>query len=256
VRGTQDIIKELVRTNFKLKYRGSVLGFIWVLLKPFFLFMIMYLVFSAMSRGVSGLSSKQYAVHLLLGLIIFTFFNEGVTYGMNSILDKSGIILKINFDRKVAVFSSIFLAGINFVINLCIITVVAFVVGVHVTPSSLLYLLLLFSTVLILITGISFFTSIIMVRLRDLLHVTELVMQLLFYASAVFFPAEIVPEKWRFIILYNPLAAIIQAARSAVLFGTVDRPLFISAIFVCAVLIFIFGWIFFNKKVRKIAEYI
>lgn len=250
-----DLIVELVRTNFKLKYRGSVLGFLWVLMKPFFLFLIMYVIFSYLSRSGGGLSSETYAVYLLLGLVIFYFFNDGIVYGMNSLLDKSSIILKVNFNRSVAVLSSIILALINFIINMIIIAVVAAFVGVGASWLSFLYFVFIVVTLTMLILGMSYFSSILLVHLRDLTHVTELGMQLMFYASAVFFPVEIVPEQWRFLVQYNPIAAIIEAARNAILYGQVTRLTYVSVLFGLSIVLYLFGRIYFNKQVKRIAEY-
>ncbi len=251
----KDLITELVRTNFKLKYRGSILGFLWVLMKPFFLFLIIYIIFSHLSRGTQGLTANQYAVYLLLGLVMFYFFNDGIVYGMNALLDKAGIILKVNFNRSVAIFSSISLALINFLINLFIIGVVSVIVGVHINATSALYFLFVCMTLLLLVTSVSFFTSIMLVHLRDLTHVTELGMQLLFYASAVFFPIEIVPEKWRPIIQINPLAALIEAGRGAIVYGEILRFKYVLVLFIISVVLLFVGRSYFNKQVKRITEY-
>ena len=110
-----DLYKQLVKTIFKMRYKGSILGFLWVLLKPFFMFLILYVIFSATAGAAGGLTSRQYAVYLLSGLIIYTFFNEGFTWGMNSIMDRADLILKINFKRSI-VFNS------NFILSTTIFT--------------------------------------------------------------------------------------------------------------------------------------
>ena len=113
----KDIYWELVRTSFKMRYKGSILGFLWVLIKPFSVFLLLFLVFSALNQSVSEITPSQYGVFLLIGIVLFTLFNEGILWGMESLLEKSDIILKINFPRPVAVASSISLAIVNFLIN-------------------------------------------------------------------------------------------------------------------------------------------
>lgn len=250
-----DLLLELVQTNFKLKYKGSVLGFLWVLLKPFFIFLILFAIFVNIVKGTTDLTTKEYTLYLLIGMVFFNFFNEGIIFGMNSLLDKSQIILKVNFNRLIAVASSIALALINFGINLFIIAIVAIFIGVHLTIFSALYLIAIIAAMITLILAISLYTSIILIRLRDLTHITELALQLLFYASAVFIPIEAIPEKYHEIILLNPLAVYIQAARSAVIYGTVERPLFIAASFAISALLVISGFFFFEKRVKKITEF-
>jgi ABC-2 type transport system permease protein len=250
-----DILWELVRTNFKLKYKGSILGFLWVLLKPFFVFLILFAIFVNIVKGTTKMTANEFALYLLIGMVFFNFFNEGIIFGMNSLLDKSQIILKVNFNRLIAVASSIALAMINFGVNLVIVGVVGALVGVHITLESGLYLVGIIFGMIILIFAISLFTSIILIRLRDLTHITELVLQLLFYASAVFIPIEAIPERFHELILLNPIAVFIQAARSAVMYGIVDRPFFVAISILAASILFITGFLFFEKRVKKITEY-
>lgn len=250
-----DLFLELVQTNFKLKYKGSVLGFLWVLLKPFFIFLILFAIFVNIVKGTTTLSSKEFALFLLIGMMFFNYFNEGIIFGMNSLYDKSQIILKVNFNRLIAVASSIALAMINFVINMGIVALVSAFVGVHITISSALYLLVIIFSMTILIFAISLFTSIILIRLKDLTHISELLLQLLFYASAVFIPLEAIPQRYHELILLNPLAVYIQAARSAVMYGTIDRPLFVVFSTVTCLFLCVLGFLFFEKQVKKITEY-
>ena len=109
-----DLYKQFVKTTFKMRYKGSILGFFWVLLKPFFMFLILFMIFSRVSGSTTGLTSQQYAVYLLSGLIVYTFFNEGMIWGMGAIMERAGLIVKINFRREVVVASSLTMALINF----------------------------------------------------------------------------------------------------------------------------------------------
>ncbi len=252
---TWDLLGELVRTNFKIKYKGSLLGFLWVLLKPFFIFLILFAIFVNIVKGTTLLTANEFALFLLIGMVFFTFFNEGIILGMNSLLDKSQLILKVNFNKLIAVSSSIALAVINFVVNLVIVAGVAAVVGINLTPLSTLYLFVIIFAMLLLIFAISLFSSIILIRLRDLTHITELLLQLLFYASAVFIPLEAIPDQFHKVILLNPVAVFIQAARSAIMYGTIDRPKYVFASIGFSLLLLIVGLVFFQSRVKKITEY-
>jgi ABC-type polysaccharide/polyol phosphate export permease len=253
VNTSPNLFTELVRTNFKLKYRGSVLGFVWVLMKPFLIFLVLFLVFSGLNTG-GELSSRAYAAYLLIGMILFNFFSEGIVWGMNSLMDKESIIMKVNFNRIVAVQSSVALAVINFFINSVVIMVIAVFAGIGASFVSFIYFLFVCVILMLLILSISLFTSIILVHLRDLSHIAELGLQLLFFGSAVFYPITFVPEKWRFLIVWNPLAAMIDASRSAIMFGEVTRFPYMIAIFLISIILLIAGWMFFNRSIRKIAE--
>ena len=250
-----DLYKQFVKTIFKMRYKGSILGFLWVLLKPFFMFVILFVVFSSVSGQVGNLTSKQYAVYLLSGLIIFTFFNEGLTWGMGSIMERADLILKINFKRDIVVISALTMALINFGINLMIVGVVGLVLGIQFSLASVSYILLIGLVMFLGLYGISFFTSIWMVYVRDLAHITELGLQLMFYASAVFFPVEMIPEKYRFIVEHNPIAIYIQSVREALTYQNIVNLKFVIGSLIVSVLLIIVGNIYFKHSVKRVAEH-
>ena len=250
-----DLYKQFVKTTFKMRYKGSILGFFWVLLKPFFMFLILFLIFSHTASAVGGLTQQQYAVYLLSGLIVYTFFNEGMIWGMGSIMERAQLIVKINFKRDVVVASSLSMALINFSINLLIVLVVALILKINISLIGLAYVFLIGLTMFLSLYGVSFFTSIWLVHVRDLQHIMELVLQLLFYASAVFFPVEMIPEKYRFIVYYNPMARFVKAVREALIFGEVTDLKFVLLALAVSIVLVILGKIYFNKHIKKVAEH-
>lgn len=250
-----DLYKQFVKTIFKMRYKGSFLGFLWVLLKPFFMFVILFIVFSSTSGAVSGLSSREYAVYLLSGLIIYTFFNEGITWGMNSIMERASLIVKINFKREIVLISALTMALINFGINLLIIATVALVLNVNISLIGIGYIFVICLAMFLGMYGISFFTSIWMVHVRDLAHISELLLQLLFYASAVFYPVAMIPERYRFIVEYNPVAVYIQSVRNALIYADITHLKFVLGSLIISVLLVLLGRIYFKKNILKIAEY-
>ncbi len=250
-----DLYKQFVKTIFKMRYKGSILGFLWVLIKPFFMFIVLFVVFSAVSGQVGDLTSKQYAVYLLSGLIIYTFFQEGITWGMNSIMERAGLIVKINFKREIVVISALTMALINFGINLLIIAVIGTVLGIQFSSLGVFYILLICLTMFLSMYGIAFFTSIWMVYVRDLAHIMELVLQLMFYASAVFFPIAMIPEKYQFIVRLNPIAIYIQTVREALIHQNITNLKFVLiSLIVSIVLVFLGNW-YFKKNILKVAEH-
>jgi ABC-2 type transport system permease protein len=250
-----DLYKQFVKTIFKMRYKGSILGFLWVLLKPFFMFIILFIVFSAVSGQQGDLTTRQYAVYLLSGLVMYTFFQEGITWGLNSIMERAGLIVKINFKREIVVISALTMALINFGINLLIIGIIGTVLGVQFSLLSIAYILLVGLVMFLGMYGIAFFTSIWMVYVRDLAHIMELILQLMFYASAVFFPIELIPEQYRFIVRYNPIALYIQAVREALINNNIMNTKFVFLSLIVAILVIVVGNIYFKKKILKVAEH-
>ncbi|MBN1331487.1 ABC transporter permease [Candidatus Dojkabacteria bacterium] len=258
----KDLLIELVRTNFKLKYNDSLLGFFWAILKPFLIFGMLYIVFSNVSRGQD---QKSFQIYLLIGIIIYNYFNESIVMGMNSLLEKAHIILKVNFNRTIAVYSNQVLAGINLIINLLILALFLLFNDVYLELDLIAYFAFVLLTLTILTLGISFFTSVIFIRFRDLLHITEIGLQLLFYASAIFFPISLVPERIsiffvqeipaREIFELNPLYILIQAARNTFINGQISYLYEVLLIFIISLLFVLIGRAFFKSRVKKVAEF-
>jgi ABC-type polysaccharide/polyol phosphate export permease len=170
-------------------------------------------------------------------------------------MERADLILKINFKRDIVVISALTMALINFGINLLIIGIIGLVLGIQFSLLSIAYILLIGLVMFLGMYGIAFFTSIWMVYIRDLTHITELVLQLMFYASAVFFPIELIPEKYRFIVELNPIAIFIQSVREALINQNIVNLEFVLVALVVVILLVIVGNLYFKKKVLKIAEH-
>lgn len=246
----KDLLVELVRTNFKLKYNNSLLGFIWVLLRPFTTFLVLYVIFSKFKGGWI----ENYQIYLLLGVILYNFFNEGIVYGMKGILQTAHIILKVNFPRKIAFSSALIMAVINLLINLLILLFFVIFNSTSPTLVSILYFIFILIVLFLINYSISLFTSIILVRLRDLEHIMSLVMQLLFYAIPIFYPLDSLPNTLQKIVMLNPLTILFQAARKAFIYGEVVYFRETIIIFVVFIIVLFMGNWYFDRNIRKIAE--
>jgi len=175
-------------------------------------------------------------------------------YGMKGILEMAHIILKVNFPREIALASSLILAFINVAINLVVLLVFISFNPVSPTFISILYFIVILGVIFVLVYGLSFFTSIILVKLRDLEHIATLVMQLLFYATPIFYPLEILPERFQRIILLNPLTILIQASRSAIINGEIHYYVEVFLLFLISLILFLVGSQYFKKNVKRVAE--
>lgn len=248
-----DLLRELVRTNFKLRYNDSFLGFIWVFMNPFFRFLILYVVFTALRGDSTG---PNYGVNLLIGIILFTFVSEGILLGMKSLLDKAAIILKIDFPRYLAVVSSLMVALINLFINTVIILVIILIGDFRPDILGVIYFLGIVSLMYMMFFGISLITSVLLVKIRDLDHIMDLVMQLLFWGSGVMYSIDEIQGRFGTLIRLNPFAIMIDAARKALVDGEFVHTTEIGVIVLLTILIFIVGQYYFKKEVKKIAEFV
>ena len=207
------LLRELVITEFKLRYQGSVLGYLWSLLKPLFLFVILYFVFVYFMRV--GADIPDWPVAMLLGIVLWTFFAEVTSNGLNSIVERGDVIRKINFPKYVIVFASSISALINLAINFVVITIFMIISGVDMSWSALLapvFIIELF----VLGVGVAFILSTLQVRMRDTSYIWEILMQALFYGSVVLYPITLVINQSALlakIMLLNPIAQVIQDVR-------------------------------------------
>jgi ABC-2 type transport system permease protein len=212
-----NLVRELSITQFKLKYTGSALGYVWSLVKPAMLFSIMYLVFSVLLKAAgTGPGSKHFPVQLLLGIVIWTFFAEATSSAVNAIAGAGDLIRKAYFPRWILVVASTTSATLTFAINTVLVIVVTLALGqLDLTWRSLLAPLF-YVELVVLILGLSLLLSALFVFFRDLGHIWEIVSLVLFYGSAVVFPFSRIPRQaLRDIDGLNPIAQIIQDLRHA-----------------------------------------
>lgn len=205
------LLAELVRTDFKLRYQGSVLGYAWSLLRPLLLFLILYIVFVKFLKLGNGV--PHFPVYLLLGIVIWNFFYEMTMQSLGAIVARGDLIRKIRIPRWIIIFSSSISALINLVLNLI---VVAFFIAInHVELSaSILLLPLILLEVYLLALGLSLFLSAMFVKFRDINYIWEVILQAGFYITPILYPlSRITNLKLQKFILINPMAQSIQDAR-------------------------------------------
>ncbi len=204
------LLKQLVKTDFKLRYQGSVLGYTWSLLKPLFLFAILYVVFVKIVGVDYGV--KNDGVYLLLGIVLWTFFAELTGGSVTSIVTKGDLLRKLNFPRYVIVLAVGFSAIINLMLNMCIVIVFLILGGAELNVSILLTPLL-FLELFVFSLSIGFILCTAYVKFRDINHIWEVLMQALFYLTPILFPLSLAPFWLQKILILNPLAQIIQDIR-------------------------------------------
>lgn len=262
-RYTWALLKELVKTEFKLRYKGSVLGMLWSALKPFLLFLIMYTVFVKFLHLDDGV--PHFAVALLFGTVLWTFFSESTNQGMRSIVDRGDVLRKINIPKYIIPVSTTASALVNLSINLVIVFVFAIINGVEFSWTVLLFIPLLFELCLLSV-GASLLLSALYVRFRDVSHIWEVFMQGAFYATPIFWPlariSEANPTAAKLLLMGNPMAQIIQDARWAVVghnFETIwsllaNNPVLALVPFLVVVGIFAVGVLYFRKRSKFFTE--
>lgn len=200
----------MVSADFKVRYQSSVLGYLWSVLRPLFIFAILYVVFTYIFKVGQGV--PHYPVYLLLGIVIWTFFTEATVIGMSAVVSKGDLIRKISIPRYLTVLSSSMSAIINLGINLVVLVIFALLNGVEPTWRWVL-LPLVFAELFAFSTAVAFFLSALYVKFRDITYIWEVGIQAAFYATPILYPLTLVPENFRPYFFINPVAQIIQDAR-------------------------------------------
>jgi len=210
------LLRELVVTDFKLRYQGSTLGYLWSLLKPLFLFGILYLVFGTALKF--GAKIPHYPVYLLLGIVLWNFFSEATKQGAAAIVGSGSLLRKINLPRYIVVVSATVSALINLCLNLVVVFFFVVINHTEVQPMALVLFPLLILELYVFSLAIAFFLSAINVRYRDIQHIWDVFVQAGFYATPIIFTVSMVFERSETIAFWmlalNPMAQIIQDARS------------------------------------------
>jgi ABC-2 type transport system permease protein len=218
-RRNYNLLSEMVRTDFKLRYQGSALGYLWSLLKPLFLFGVLYVVFTKALRFGAD------PINLLLGIVLWTFFVEATLQGLMSIVNRGDLIRKINIPKYIIVASSTVSALINLLINLIVVIVFAVINDSDLTVRAL-YFPFVIIELYVFAQALAFLFSAIYVKLRDISHIWEVGLQMLFYATPIIYPITLVlnqSEAIAKIMLLSPVAQIITDAQYYLVDSSVVR---------------------------------
>ncbi len=251
----------IARNEFKLRFFGSMLGYAWQLVRPLLLFGVLLFIFSYVAK-VS--SAPYYGVALLSGIVLFTFFAEASGGAVRSVVDRENLVRKIHFPRLVIPLSVVLLASFNLVLNLVVVLVFALAEGVR-PMASWAQLPLILGMLAVYTTGLAMLLSALFVQFRDIQPIWEVITQVLFYASGILIPVELISEKVSSTIFHlmmlNPLAIIVEQFRHAIIDPTAPSAVavlggwwqLLEPIGIVAA-IFAVGFWYFNRSAPLIAE--
>lgn len=244
-----NLIWTLAATDFKLRFQGSVLGYIWAVIKPLLLFIVMYYVFNSLFN-LKNSGIPYYSIELLTGLLVFNFFAESSTAGMSAYVHKMGLITKIYIPKWIVVVAS----SLNalFVFLTSSIVLVIFFIANQLFPS--LGSIALFMGFILLIYGIALGVGLLLAplyaRYRDIGMIWEVVISILMYATPIIYPLTMLPESVQRILLINPVAFGIHFSKQALIrdhFPTALQTL----IFTGFVILFVFITFSISKKLSR-----
>ncbi|HEX3735384.1 MAG TPA: ABC transporter permease [Solirubrobacterales bacterium] len=206
----------LSATDFKKAFFGTILGYLWSLVRPLVLFAVLFVVFTKIFKLGSGV--PNYPVLLLFNIVLFTFFQEGTTGAVGSVLGQEGIVRKTQFPRLAIPLSVVMTAVFNLGLNMVV--VVAFILAYGVDPTwTWLLLPLALLPLVVLTSGVALLLSALNVRFRDVAFIWTVFANALFYMTPVLYTINVpgMPQDLRRLLLINPLTPILEQARAWVI---------------------------------------
>jgi ABC-2 type transport system permease protein len=253
----------LAVTDFKLRFFGSALGYLWTLMRPLLLFGVLYFVFSVLFN--LGTTAKYQPVALLLGLVMYQFLVEATSGGVRSLLQRESLVRKVDFPLLAVPTATVLTALFSLTLNFIPVTIFLLISGgtplwTWVEVPFLVAALAVFSLGLAALLGSVF------VRYRDVEPIWEVVLQALFYAAPIFYTISVVREKTHAAwipdaIMFNPFAAVLQQARHAVIdpshedpVSVFGDPLLVLVPIGITIAVVVVGFMVFNRLAPHIAE--
>jgi ABC-2 type transport system permease protein len=252
--------------QWKVRFYGSVLGYLWQLVRPLLLFAVLYLFFTVIAHIGSGAgpSYDYYGAQLLSSIVLFTFFAEATTGAVRSVVDNEVLVRKIQFPRMAIPLSVVLLAFFNLCLNLIVVTIFALAAGVH-PMLTWLEVPLIVGLLVVLSAGVAMLLSSLFVYFRDIQPIWEVVTQVIFYASPVIIPITKIQNKLgptlTTLYMLNPLAVVFQQFRHAFIThatpsagALLGSTALIALPVAIVVAIFVVGFWVFNRIAPRVAE--
>lgn len=240
---------KLAMSDFKIRYKNSVLGFLWSLIEPLLMLTVLYIVFSYFMR----INVEHYQIFLLVGIISWNMLSRGTSMSLNSILGKPSLVNKVYFPREILVISSCITALLMTLLEFVIFGIFMIIFAITPTITAIYFPIILFIE-FILILGLSFGLASLNVYYRDIQYIWAVIMQAGFFASPIIYPISIIPEKYVWIIKLNPMTLIIDMLRGSMIYSIEPVLRDIIFIVILSFIILIVGYVIFLRLEPRFAE--
>ena len=245
------LMSELVKRDLKVKYRRSVLGYLWSLLNPLLMMCVMTLVFSYMFR----FDIPNYPIYLISGQTLWTFFSESTNMAMNSILENGALIKKVYIPKFIFPISRILSSFVTMLFSLVAILIVMLVTGAPFHPTILLFWIPL-TLQFLFCCGVGMVLSALAVQFRDIRHLYSVVTLAWMYLTPIFYPLSSLPQIAQDLIKLNPMHHYINLFRNLVLYGEIPGPNTWFACTASALAFLLLGLVIFRKQQKNFILYL
>lgn len=245
------LIRQLVARDFKTKYKRSVLGMFWSFLNPLLTMAVQYFVFSNIFEG--GIAN--FAVYLLIGVVMFNFFTESCGMALTSILGNASLITKVYMPKYIYPLTRVISSLINLAISLIPLLIVCLATGIEFRKSAVLALFFL-ACLVIFSLGVGLLLSTSMVFFRDTQFLWGVLSMMWMYATPIFYPENILPAEFQFVLQMNPLYHFLKNTRMCIMDGLSPEPAIYIQCFFIALAALLIGALVFRKNQDKFVLYL
>jgi lipopolysaccharide transport system permease protein len=246
----RELLLALVLRDIKVRYKQTVLGLAWAVIQPVFLMIIFSVVFGRMSGMPSD--GTPYPLFVYAGLVPWTFFSNAINSSGNSLVGNSSLITKVYFPRMIIPLASVVSGLLDFAISFALLVLLIAYYGGGFSVSLFMLPVFIVLTV-IMAAGIGLWMSALNVKYRDIRYALPFLIQIGIFLTPVIYPISMVPEKWRWILKFNPMTGIIEGYRSAIFGLPFDWPAIGIASLISLAVLF-FSVIIFHRMERNFAD--
>lgn len=255
----KSLLWQFVKRNIAVRYRGSMLGLVWSFVQPLLMLCVYTFVFSVVFKarwGVdTGESKAAFAIIMFCGLALYNIFAETISISCGIIVSNANLVKKVIFPLDILPLSQAiasFILGMGWFILLFL--GVIFIYGKLSLTMLLLPLILL--PLFLFTLGLSYFTASLGVYVRDTSYVVQVILQILFFMTPIFYPIQAIPECYRWPLRVNPLTILIEETRKVFLYGQLPDWKFLGAAFLVSFAVMQLGFVWFNKTKKGFADVI
>ena len=249
-----ELLWQMVGREVKTRYKQSILGYFWVILNPLAQMLVMSFAFSIILRiPTNAASNIPYSIFLFVALLPWNLFASSLTSATSSLVNSSSLITKVYFPRTILVLSTVIAKIIDFLFASTILIVFMIIYQIPISLN-ILWILPIFLIQQIFTMGLSLFFAAANLIYRDIQYLLNMIILLWMYATPVFYPADLVPEKYRIIFQLNPMAVIINAYRQTILGGGAPNYASLGIAFILSLIILFIALSYFKSREKIFAD--
>lgn len=247
----RDLVRALVVRDLKVRYRRSAIGFLWTMLQPLLTMLVLTVVFSAIFR----FEIANYPVYALAGIMFWNFFSQSITTSMNSLRGNAHLLTKIPVPKAVFPLATVIAGVINLLFALVPLFAILLITGHPIRPA-LLFLPVAVLLATLFTLGAGLLLSPMAVFFYDTIEMITVVMTLLMYMTPIFYPMDIIPEKYLWAVRFNPIRSVLEVFRDPIYFGKIPPLSHLTvAVGVTAVALLV-GIVAFRRSSDRIPFYV